>query len=452
MRMEALLHTINQQCDKGISFESLGGILKQTDFQSMDLSGYIPEKVEGNYSRNVIQMNPLEVVVLRWPEGASSAIHHHEGFWGYVVVVEGACDNVVYKENEDVLIESITARGLPGAVLPETDGVIHALKNPSETEEAITIHFYYPPLTTFDGMRIFDIDHMRIGVLNERAQTSSWAEPETSFHSIERGVFSCRKRKGSHVIFPVLPKPGNEEIDAMNMKYYGEQAHVYDYFDTRHETRNKYTSKINDLISSDLETIPELNNMLFLACGTGRRGIEIKQQVSHDFDLIGVDISAEMCQQAAERGYEVICSSWLDADLGTTKFDSASFLYAFGHLGDKTERISVLKKVYEHLRPGAHFYVDVFNAKDEHEWGPFAVKTFEEHNLADFGYERGDVFYKKNEGKEIAFLHYFTQEEIADLLHEVGFTNIRVHHIGYVRNSGELLEDHNGALFIIAEK
>ena len=49
-----------------------------------------------NYARNILLLDPFEVVVLHWPPGVESAIHHHEGFWGYVLCVEGEVENVEY--------------------------------------------------------------------------------------------------------------------------------------------------------------------------------------------------------------------------------------------------------------------------------------------------------------------------------------------------------------------
>ena len=59
------------------------------------------DAASGNYARNILLMDPFEVVVLHWPPGVESAIHHHEGFWGYVLCVEGEVENVEYTYDAD---------------------------------------------------------------------------------------------------------------------------------------------------------------------------------------------------------------------------------------------------------------------------------------------------------------------------------------------------------------
>ena len=88
---------------------------------------------------------------------------------------------------------------------------------------------------------------------------------------------------------------------------------------------------------------------------------------------------------------------------------------------------------------------------DVNEWGPNALENYFRNHLYEFGYERGDVFYKKVGGKALAYLHYFYQDEIHKLLHEAGFRVEYIKHIGYVHRSGELLAAANeGSLFIKA--
>ena len=53
---------------------------------------------------------------------------------------------------------------------------------------------------------------------------------------------------------------------------------------------------------------------------------------------------------------------------------------------------------------------------------------------------RGDLFYKRHNGTSVSFLHYFTQQGIADVVEACGFDISGIHRIGYVaRSVGESL-------------
>ena len=106
------------------------------------------------------------------------------------------------------------------------------------------------------------------------------------------------------------------------------------------------------------------------------------------------------------------------------------------------------------LRPGGRFYFDVFNVENPNEWGPEAVHLFEELELANEGYEKGDLFYKRHGGDTVAFLHYCSQNGIMDLVESCGFDVKEVHRIGYVEHSGMELsrEEESGNLLLVVEK
>ena len=89
--MRALIETIRTTTPEGFDFEWLGDLVRSIDPAELDLTGCIPsiEGMTDNYARNILLLDPFEVVVLHWPPGVESAIHHHEGFWGYVLCIEG---------------------------------------------------------------------------------------------------------------------------------------------------------------------------------------------------------------------------------------------------------------------------------------------------------------------------------------------------------------------------
>ena len=70
------------------------------------------------YTRNILTLEPFEVVLLHWPAGVESAVHLHKGFWGYVLCLEGQIDNITYQFEGDLLHESVVSRATRAASLP----------------------------------------------------------------------------------------------------------------------------------------------------------------------------------------------------------------------------------------------------------------------------------------------------------------------------------------------
>ena len=455
--MKNFLSQLAKLTDTNLIPQNLKRFLSSINFQEIVDETHVPKQTsKENYARNILMLEPIEVVVLNWPEGVESAIHHHEGFWGYVYVLEGSCENVTYRYQDKKLLEDEKALGMPGALIYEEDGVIHKLRNPSKNKRAVTVHIYFPPLQNFDGMKIFETEKKWIGELNENAKTSSWEEPTSSFHHIQKNAFEfipySKKVRSSHHIATVIPKPSQKEIGQMLEDYYNEQAAEYDYFDTAHHSRKAYNEKINVLIALDFEA-QQVDKILALACGTGRRAVEIRHKTGINYQIIGVDLSCNMLDIAEERGLTVLCSDWLNADLEQANFDAATFLYSFGHISTHQLRKQSLLKIADHLRKGGALYLDVFNLDDKNEWGPKSLKYFDDHNLANFGYDEGDVFYKKAGGNAYAFLHYFKHHEIKTLLEDCGFKVAWIKYIGYVNKPGEIFHKKDeGALFIKAIK
>jgi len=253
--------------------------------------------------------------------------------------------------------------------------------------------------------------------------------------------------ESTHEIYSLKVKPSSDEINKMLSAYYSEQAESYDSFDKNHIKRNLYNEKINDLIAEDLKS-RNIKRFLNLACGTGKRVLKIREKSGLDYEITGVDISEEMCKLSKSKGINVFCGPWIDIKLTRNDFDGATFLYAFGHIPSEKNRKLSLLKMSKHLNVGAPLYLDVFNINDKNEWGSEVLKNFNKSG----GYEKGDTFYRKIGSKEIAFLHYFEETEIVELLENSGFEVKNVKYIGYNKNPGEILKDKNGKLFITAIK
>lgn len=442
-----------------LSYRNLGEIVQSLDINKIQFSkderDY--EKSDASqYFRKIHTIDPLELAVLYWPPNSESAIHYHHGFYGYVLVLSGEGENIEYNWHDNILSHSLTMKCNVGGIMNEPDGVVHAIRNSSNTKPLITLHIYYPALTDLNNLTVFDPKTLTLGVLNEKALNASFLEPKEHFQKLETDAFkfiSQEQKRGSksHYIYPIVPKPSESEIYSMLSEYYNEQAHEYDEFDTAHESRNSYTTAINTKIA---ELLPKTEiTVLDIAGGTGRRSTDIlKKHPFKSYSTI-LDMSEEMLEAAKASGHQVIHSTYSEKVLEESTYDVIYFLYAFGHIPSHDSRLNSLKKIYKELKPGGIFCFDVFNRDNHNEWGPNAVKIFHTHRLAEAGYEEGDVFYRKSGGNTSAFLHYFSRNGIKCLLEEAGFKKVEISNIGYVRNPGEWTSNElEGNFFIVAHK
>ena len=416
-----------KEFNQKISFESLGKFVESIDFNKLNYQEYIVNPdYDGDYGRNIIELNPFECVLINWPPGIESSVHHHQGLFGHVLVLEGALDNISYREDNNKLIEFKSEKYISNGIMPEEDGVIHKLANRNLEKRAITLHFYYPAIESFEGMRIFNLENESIGILSEHAKTAKWNNSANQFKEIKQKAFKYQSidelnKDKSHLIQNIFPKPDSDRINDMNSRYFSEQAQKYDFSDFNQPSRKAYINKVDLLIASDMSGI-KISKHLDIAVGTGRRAIHIKELSGLRYEIVGVDISEEMCKIANSRGLRTYHQDWAndDAHIGEM-FDSATFLYAFGHIANRNKRLKSLKKIHSYLNEGCPIYLDLFSLTNKNEWGPLAVKAFENNKLDKHGYERGDVFYKKRGFKELAFLHYFEMNEIEKLFKETGF-------------------------------
>ena len=460
--MNSLLERIKKETPPNFDFEWLGRFVRGIEIDELDLAGVIPSIVglTGNYARNILMLEPFEVVVLHWPPGVESAIHHHKGFWGHVLCVDGEVENVEYEFDPErkELREGCALRVTAGGILPEPDGTIHKIVNPSQDEPLVTVHFYAPALDTLDGMVIFDAERGWLGELNERATTASFNQDEDGFRRLEKGAFTFvpivqAEGHGTHRLYPLIPKPPSASILEGVSAYYAEQADTYDHLDAGNGKRSDYTDGVNRIIAGDLAT-HAVDRVLHIACGTGRRAEEIRRLSGLAYTMDGVDLSASMVEQARSRGVHARIGHWNDMAMEQEAYDAVTFLYAFGHIPTVAERKRSLLKVNDVLRPGGRFYFDVFNVDDPNEWGPEAIRLFDEMDLATAGYERGDLFYKRHGGDTVAFLHYCRAEGISSLVEECGFRVVELRRIGYVQHAGQELSDdtQGGNLLLMVEK
>lgn len=237
--------------------------------------------------------------------------------------------------------------------------------------------------------------------------------------------------------------------------YYAEHASVYDNQDLQVLKRNRYTAAIDARIVkcvTDLNKEKAVQKVMHFACGTGRRAASIQQLTALPYEMHGVDLCAEMAEQADGRGLRVEVASLIDIEARQAwqECDVVTLLYAYGHLPNRSIRKHVLQVAHKMLRPGGQFIFDVFDVGDPGEWGPDSIRQFNEQRLAAQGYEEGDVFYKRSNGDELAFMHYCDRNRLEELVRSAGFDAVEMTTIGYDQNPGK--ESSSGKLFVVATK
>ena len=443
-----------------VTFESLRDFITAIDLDSLDYSGHVNDPLcEGDYGRNILTMQPFECVLIHWPPEVESAVHLHEGLFGYVWVLEGELDNISYRKEDDSLVEFAINRYGRGGLIPEPDGVIHKLRNNSRESRAITLHFYYPCIESFEGMEIYNLETGALGILSDDAKTASWQETPGHFRSLTEKAFDFvsfdeHNKTKSHLISYVIPKPETDRINDMNAAYFCEQAERYDFSDYNQPKRRTYIDSINSLVAEAIKAKGQIEKHLDIATGTGRRALSIREESGMDYEIVGVDISESMCALAESKGLRTYHQDWANDDSHTGEyFDAVTLLYAFGHLATEEARVRTLRKVHSYLKEDGVFYFDVFSLRNRNEWGSLVENAFEERRLEEFGYQLGDVFYRKRGLNELAFLHYSTEQEISELLDRCGFEVFSLSYVGYAKNPGEFVgSELEGNIFIGARK
>lgn len=440
-----------------LDYSGLCSWVESRDWLSMNWQSDVPPiENPSDYARNILCLQPFEVVLLHWPPGVESAVHHHEGFWGSVVCLQGILENVTYRLSGSELERVDLLRAYPGGIVPEPDGTLHKIRNGSGTEALITLHFYYPALETLDELALYDLETGSRYVCNEKAPTASMNLSRDCYRSMEANAFQFKPIvPSSHIQCNVVPKPDSDVIEKMVSNYFDEQAAMYDAQDAQILKRRQYTQAIDLKVSMCFQALhadQPLKQVMHMACGTGRRAHGIQVQSGLDYAMHGIDLSVEMAKQAMLRGVNTRVGSLLSMsnDPVLSSFDAVTLLYAYGHLPDEKSRLKVLRSAHQMLRPGGYLIFDAFDIDDENEWGPAALAQFEHQRLASQGYEVGDVFYRRNQGEEQAFLHYCTKEGLSALVQKAGFTIQEMVTVGYDNTKGD--KANQGKLFVVAQR
>jgi cysteine dioxygenase len=152
-------------------------------FQQFITPDIAESHTKAEYFRVPVYEGECMVILMLWGPGSTTAIHDHAGSRGSVKVLHGTVkeERFLYKNGELKCISSV--EGTPGAVLHVSSSDLHAVSNPT-SERSISVHVYDTSSNSLAGTTIYDPEQKRIGVLNDKATRSSWAEKAEAFSKV----------------------------------------------------------------------------------------------------------------------------------------------------------------------------------------------------------------------------------------------------------------------------
>lgn len=254
----------------------------------------------------------------------------------------------------------------------------------------------------------------------------------------------------THELVVLKPKPTPAEISEMQRRYYDLHAGSYDQLELSVERRRKFAEAACAFVVEGLQGLEPCTRLLSVGCGTGRKEQEIAEALGRSLEIVGIEPSSQMATLSRAAGLSVHLGT-LDTFPGSATFDAGMFFYSLPTLATEELRLEALKQLRSHLRLGARLFVDVEPSDDQYGWAPEVAALYERENLRDAGYDPGDFLYRRLGTEEVAFWHFFSEEELTALLEKAGFQVLRRRYIGFFKRPGEIVERGKGTLIVEAE-
>lgn len=252
------------------------------------------------------------------------------------------------------------------------------------------------------------------------------------------------------LVMPPKPKPTTSEIKTLHARFYGGIAYGFDEFNAK-STRGLYFNAINSEIARQLAARGNIGKLLSVAAGTGFREESIRRLSGLDFQITCVDISPEMCELAARRGLDTVCSALSEANLAPGSFDACIFLNGFEVLCSPAERLEYFQVISSSLKKGGLFFVDAMDIEDKNDsWAALVKDQFKNEHLQDFGYDLGDCFCRRTDQDSIVFAHYSNRNEMQQLFADTKFAIRSLQH--FSEETGAACDAYQGNMFFVAEK
>lgn len=202
--------------------------------------------------------------------------------------------------------------------------------------------------------------------------------------------------------------------------------------------------------------------ILDLCCGVGRHSIGLAKK---GFSVTGVDRTKRYLMQAKQKAkQEKVKISFIQADMREycqpNTFDAVINMFtAFGYFENPIDDKRVVKKVYQSLKPGGRFILELMGKEilarifSERGWeeGENGLVILEERKLSqNWGWiDNRWILIKGNKRKEFKVSHrLYSAVELTNLLKQCGFKQIEV----YGDLAGAPYDQNAKRLVVVAKK
>ena len=104
-----------------------------------------------------------------------------------------------------------------------------------------------------------------------------------------------------------------------------------------------------------LDSLPLNYKVLDIGCGNGRNLF-----YRDDLDMVGLEISNELCQIVKQKGGNVTNGTMTELPFEDNSFDAIICIAVYHHLDNNRDRKKALQEMYRVLKPGAEAFIQVW--------------------------------------------------------------------------------------------
>ncbi|WP_155593061.1 class I SAM-dependent methyltransferase [Lysinibacillus cavernae] len=171
-------------------------------------------------------------------------------------------------------------------------------------------------------------------------------------------------------------------------------------------------------------TLPEKADMLIVGAGSGNEILQLAEGRPH-WSFTGIDPSESMLKIAKERLHDLtntmsfLQGTILDTPLPSIKYDAASCVLVLHFIQGYEEKLSTLKEIARHLKPGAPFVLASKYGQPGSLETELQFDLWRSYWLQHTKLSVSDIAEME---KSIRSLSFMCEEDILTLLQQAGFT------------------------------
>lgn len=161
----ALDEAVCRDCPDMITRQLCTSLCRLIRDPDVKLPDCVFESASDHYARRELYRSDelgYSVIAMTWGPGQGTAIHDHDGMWCVEGVWHGEIEVVPYelieRDDERFRFESRgrtqAGPGSAGSLLPPHE--YHTIRNPSDSDVAVTLHIYRGPMTSCSVFRAGD--------------------------------------------------------------------------------------------------------------------------------------------------------------------------------------------------------------------------------------------------------------------------------------------------------